>query len=167
MPMTTNQFGLGYGRRINRPDYEDLNPFLFFLDKYTFDAEQSIPETNMTALCRIITRYKQFLTTTILLSHTKDLFNETFEQKGFATIVRQGNYGTMSNASISVSAQLKPFKWLTSSVYTEARYLRFTGMLYGEYIDMENINTLINVNNQFSFKKGWSAELGGFTVPVE
>ncbi|MEI2747265.1 MAG: outer membrane beta-barrel protein [Ferruginibacter sp.] len=26
---------------------------------------------------------------------------------------------------------------------------------------MDNINTLFNVNNQFSFKKGWSAELGG------
>jgi iron complex outermembrane receptor protein len=157
-----NQFGLSYGRRINRPDYEDLNPFLFFLDKYTFDAGNPFLKPMYSHVVELSHTYKQFLTTTINLSHTKDLFNETFEQKGFATIVRQGNYGTMSNASISVSAQLKPFKWLTSSVYTEARYLRFTGMLYGEYIDMENINTLINVNNQFSFKKGWSAELGGF-----
>ena len=29
-----NTLGLSYGRRINRPDYEDLNPFLFFIDKY-------------------------------------------------------------------------------------------------------------------------------------
>src|SRR5207342_2139165 len=31
-----NQFGFSYGHRIERPDYEDLNPFLFFLDKYTY-----------------------------------------------------------------------------------------------------------------------------------
>jgi hypothetical protein len=33
-----NSFGFSFGRRINRPDYEDLNPFLFFLDKYTYGA---------------------------------------------------------------------------------------------------------------------------------
>ena len=32
-----NTFGLNYGRRIERPDYEDLNPFILFLDKYTFE----------------------------------------------------------------------------------------------------------------------------------
>ncbi|MEQ1676928.1 MAG: TonB-dependent receptor, partial [Chitinophagaceae bacterium] len=32
-----NSFVLNYGRRIERPDYEDLNPFITFLDKYTFE----------------------------------------------------------------------------------------------------------------------------------
>jgi hypothetical protein len=31
-----NQFGFSNNRRINRPDYEDLNLFLFFLDKYSY-----------------------------------------------------------------------------------------------------------------------------------
>src|SRR6202012_585923 len=30
-----NTFTLNYGRRIDRPAYQDLNPFLFFLDQYT------------------------------------------------------------------------------------------------------------------------------------
>ncbi|HEX2532781.1 MAG TPA: outer membrane beta-barrel protein, partial [Chitinophagaceae bacterium] len=32
-----NQFGLSFGRRIDRPAYQDLNPFLFFLDNYTYE----------------------------------------------------------------------------------------------------------------------------------
>ena len=50
--------------------------------------------------------YNQFLTTTINYANTKDLFNETFEQKGYATIVKQGNFGRANSASISVSAQI-------------------------------------------------------------
>ncbi|MEI9807493.1 MAG: outer membrane beta-barrel family protein [Bacteroidota bacterium] len=33
----TNSFVINYGRRINRPDYESLNPFIHFLDRYTFE----------------------------------------------------------------------------------------------------------------------------------
>src|ERR1700722_14653747 len=33
-----NTFTLNYGRRIDRPAYQDLNPFLFFLDQYTYQA---------------------------------------------------------------------------------------------------------------------------------
>ena len=36
-PSDKNSFVLNYGRRISRPDYEDLNPFILFLDKYTFE----------------------------------------------------------------------------------------------------------------------------------
>src|SRR5678816_2955791 len=32
-----NSFVLNYGRRIQRPNYQDLNPFILFLDKYTFE----------------------------------------------------------------------------------------------------------------------------------
>ena len=31
-----NTFGLSYGRRIDRPGYQDLNPFQYLLDKYTY-----------------------------------------------------------------------------------------------------------------------------------
>jgi len=33
-----NQFGFNIGRRIDRPAYQDLNPFLFFLDNYTYQS---------------------------------------------------------------------------------------------------------------------------------
>ncbi|MBL0146708.1 MAG: TonB-dependent receptor family protein [Chitinophagaceae bacterium] len=32
-----NQFSFSYGRRIKRPDYEDMNPFLYYIDNYTYD----------------------------------------------------------------------------------------------------------------------------------
>src|SRR5205085_9969208 len=34
-----NTFGFSYGRRIDRPNYRDMNPFKYFLDQYTYEAE--------------------------------------------------------------------------------------------------------------------------------
>lgn len=157
-----HQFGFSYGRRINRPDYEDLNPFLFFLDKYTYGAGNPFLKPQYSDILELNHTYNQFLTTTLNYSHTRDLFNETFEQSGFATIVRQGNYGYMNDLSLSVSAQVPVAKWWSANIYAEGKYNQFKGRLYGEDLDVNGTTGLVNITNQFTFKKGWSAEISGF-----
>ncbi|MFN8252604.1 MAG: TonB-dependent receptor [Ferruginibacter sp.] len=162
-PTEKNQFSFSYGRRINRPDYEDLNPFMFFLDKYTYGAGNPFLKPMYSHVLELSHTFKQFLTTTVNYSYTKDLFNEMFEQKDFATIVRQGNYGHMNDASVSVSVQKGVTKWWNTMVYTEAKYNQFKGILSsGEDIDTHATTFLANINNQFKFKKGWSAEISGW-----
>ena len=161
-PTEKNQFSISYGRRINRPDYEDLNPFLFFLDKYTYGSGNPFLKPMYSQVLEASHTYKQFLTTTVNYSHTKDLFSETFRQKDFATIVSQGNYGVMNDASASVNAQIPVAKWWNMNVYTEGKYNQFKGILYGDDVNLDATTFLANISNQFKFKKGWSAEVGGF-----
>ncbi|HCY90728.1 MAG TPA: TonB-dependent receptor [Chitinophagaceae bacterium] len=161
-PGTNHQFGFNYGRRINRPDYEDLNPFLFFLDKYTYGSGNPYLRPMFSDVLEFSHTYRQKLTTTLKYARTKDLFNETFEERGFATIVRVGNYGLMQNVNISVSAQLSPAKWLKSVLFTEARHIWFSGILYGEEFNQSQSAVLFHVNNQADLGKGWTAELAGF-----
>ncbi len=47
-------------------------------------------------------------------------------------------------------------------VYTAANYRHFNGAVNGNEVDLSATTFLANINNQFSFKKGWSAELSGF-----
>jgi iron complex outermembrane recepter protein len=165
-----NQFAFSYGRRIDRPAYQDLNPFLFFLDKYTYEAGNPFIKPQFTNNFEVSHTYKNFLTTTINYSRTNNYMNETFEQeevngaKTYATIVRHGNIGKRDAAGIAVSAQVPVAKWWNASIYSNYNYNKFKGRLNGngEYIDVAASNVLFNVNNQFKFEKGWSAELGGF-----
>ncbi len=166
-----NQFGLSFGRRIDRPAYQDLNPFLFFLDKFTYQAGNPYLKPQFTNNIELSHTFRNVLTTTLNYSHTVDYKNETFEQekdvngnKGYATIVRNGNIGKKDGAGISVSAQLNVRKWWSAQLYTNYNYTRFNGRLNGngEYINIDAANLLFNVNNQFHFAKGWAAELGGF-----
>jgi iron complex outermembrane recepter protein len=161
-PTEKNQFSFSYGRRINRPDYEDLNPFLFFLDKYTYGAGNPFLKPMYSHVLEASHTYRQFLTTTLNYSYTKDLFSETFQQKDFATIVSQGNYGLMNDASISISAQIPVQKWWSMNVYMEGKYNQFKGLLYGEEVNVDATTFLANVSNQFKFKKGWSGEVTGW-----
>jgi len=166
-----NQFAFSFGRRIDRPAYQDLNPFLFFLDKFTYQAGNPFIKPQFTNNFEVSHTYKNFLTTTINYSLTTDYMNETFEQekdingsKGYATIVRQGNIGRRDAAGVAISAQVPVAKWWNASIYTNYNYNKFKGRLNGngEYIDVAASNILFNVNNQFKFNKGWSGELSGF-----
>jgi outer membrane receptor protein involved in Fe transport len=164
-----HQWGFNVGRRIDRPAYQDLNPFLFFLDNYTYEAGNPYLRPQYSNNVEVSHTFKGFLTTTVNYSHTKDFHTETFEQaqlpngeNGYATIVRQGNIGKRDNAGIAVSAQIPVQKWWTAILYTNFNYSKFSGELNHEMIDVEAATVLVNINNQFKFKKGWSAELSGF-----
>ena len=157
-----NQFSFSYGRRINRPAYEDLNPFMFYLDKYTYGEGNPFLRPSYANVLEMSHTYNQWLTTTVNYSQTKDLFSETFEPRGFATVIKQGNFASSGNASVSVSAQKNVTKIWLLIIYSEANYRKYKGLLFGNSGNRSGSNYLININNQFKFNKGWSAELSGF-----
>lgn len=165
-----NQFSASFGRRIDRPAYQNLNPFLFFLDKYTYEAGNTFLKPQYTNNFEVTHTFKSWLTTTLNYSITRDMIAETFEQAenvngtdGLATIVRRGNIGERNAAGISVSAQVPVTKWWTAILYSNFNYNKFSGTINGgEKIDIDAANLTGNVNNQFKFNKGWSAELSGW-----
>jgi hypothetical protein len=157
-----NQFSLSYGRRINRPDYEDLNPFLFFLDKYTYGGGNPFLKPSYANALEASHTFKQFLTTTISFTNTKNLFTDVFDQKGYATVVKKDNFGQTNIGGISMSAQIPVKKWWMLIAYHEYNYGEYKGLLNGENVKLGAGTYLINLNNQFTLKNGWSAELSGF-----
>lgn len=157
-----NQLTLNYGRRIDRPAYQDLNPFLFFLDEYTYQAGNPYLQPQYTQNVELSHTYNRSLTTTLNYSYTQNFFTQTFEQSGQATIVRNGNIGVRQNAGVSVSYMLPVAKWWTTVLYSDVNYTKFTGMLYGQDLDVQATTLLLNVNNQFNLAHGWAGELSGF-----
>ena len=158
-----NQFGLSMGRRIERPRYEDLNPFMFFIDKYTYGRGNPYLKPQYTNNIELSHTFKGFLTTTINYGETTNMFSEIFDQEGsYATTVTQGNIGKRKNYGVAMSAQIPVAKWLNSNVYANYNYDKLNGKLTGEDFAVEAGNLTVNLNNQLTFKKGWSAELSGW-----
>ncbi len=157
-----NDLTLNYGRRIDRPAYQDMNPFMFFLDNYTYEVGNPYLQPQYTDNVEFSHTFKKFLTTTLNYSHTKNIFAETFEQQGNATVIRRGNIGKRDNAGIAISMQKPITKWWTPILYANFNYNHYSGILNKEPLNIEATNFLVNLNNQFKFGKGWSAELSGF-----
>lgn len=158
-----NQFGISVGRRIDRPRYEDLNPFQFFIDKYTYGRGNPYLKPQYSNNIELTHTFKGFLTTTINYSQTKNMFSEIFDQEGeYATLITEGNIGKRQNAGIAVSAQVPVAKWLSSNLYANYNYNKLKGQLVGEDFEVSAGNVVLNMNNQFTFNHGWSGELSGW-----
>jgi iron complex outermembrane receptor protein len=157
-----NTFNMNFGRRIDRPDYGDLNPFLFFLDEYTYQAGNPYLQPQISTNIELSHTYHNMLTTTLNYSNTQNFFAETFQQEGHATIVRRGNIGRRENAGIAVSLNMPVTKWWNTTIYVNVNYNHYTGELYGEALDANAIQGMGNMTNMFKFKHGWSAELSGW-----
>ena len=161
-PTRRTQFTLNYGRRIDRPAYQDLNPFLFFLDQYTYQAGNPYLQPQYTSNVELSHTYKHWLTTTLNYSYTVNFFTETFQQSGQATIVRNGNIGSRQNAGIAVSAMQTIDQMVDGDPLHQCQLQQVHGhAIWSEY-RCKRYTLLLNLNNQFNFQHGWSGELSGF-----
>ena len=96
---------LNYGRRINRPDYEDLNPFIHFLDRYTFEQGNPNLQPQFSHNIEISHTYKGFLTTTLNYSKTTNIITEVLEQNTIKneTFVKKSNIASQRQYGVSVA----------------------------------------------------------------
>jgi len=158
-----NQFVLNYGRRIERPDYEDLNPFYNFLDKYTFQVGNPYLKPQFTNSVELGHTYGGFLTTTLNYSYTKDIITEIVEQidSTNTTFVKQSNIATQKNIGLSINAAVPVAKWWKANIYTNVYYNQYNGIINNDPVTVEATTWMINLNNQFTFKNGWGADMTG------
>jgi hypothetical protein len=157
-----NQYTINFGRRIDRPSYQDLNPFLFYVDNYTYNKGNPFLQPQISNNFELGYTYNQFITTTLNYSVTDKIFQESMIQDGYATIVQTNNIGTKTNYGISSNIQYAAKKIFSSNIYLAYTHDNFKGQVAGDKLDLTADMYLISINNQFKFEKGWSAELSGW-----
>ncbi|MGN6615994.1 MAG: TonB-dependent receptor domain-containing protein [Ilyomonas sp.] len=163
-PNEKNQFALSYGRRIQRPDYEDLNPFYYFLDKYTYQVGNPYLKPQFSHNIELNHTYKGFLTTSLSYSQTNDIIQEVLEQIDslHTSYVKRDNIAKQNNVNLSVSAMVPVTKFWKANIYAQGNYNRFKGFVNNGNIDVDGMGFMTNISNQFTLKKGWGFELSGF-----
>lgn len=157
-----NTFNLNFGRRIDRPSYQDLNPFFYFLDEYTYKKGNTLLRPQFTNSVEFSHNYKGFLTTTFNYSRTEDAFIDALDQIRPKTFLSRKNIGTKQNMGVAVSANFPINKIWNTNIYLNGFINKYYGVLNTGILDVSAPAFMTNINNQFKFKKGWSAELSGF-----
>ena len=159
-----NSFGLNYGRRISRPDYEDLNPFILFLDKYTFEQGNPNLQPQFAHNVELSHTYKGFLTTTLNYTRTTDIINEVLEQNTDRneTYVKKSNIANQRQYGIAVNAGGQVTKWWSGNLWVNVYNNRFEGVVNGDHVDIGATTGQANISNQFKLGKTWNAELSGY-----
>ncbi len=159
-----NTFSLNYGRRIERPDYADLNPFYFFLDKYTYQTGNPNLRPQFSHNMELSHSFKGFLNTTLNYYKATDLINDIFEQNEATkeTFVIKSNIASQQQIGLAVSAGFPVGKKVNVNLYSHLSNNRFKGFINNSNVDISNSFVESNASLQIDMGKGWKSELSGF-----
>jgi iron complex outermembrane receptor protein len=159
-----NQFNFSYSRRITRPDYDDLNPFTFFLDSLTYGQGNPYLQPQFTNNFELSHTFHRFLTTTINYTVTNDIITELLKQntEKNETYQTKENFSSMKQFGVAVMANFPIQKWWNANVYLNVFNNHYSGLYQTEPIDVQFTSLMANMTNTFTLGKGWGAEVSGW-----
>ena len=159
------QWNLTYSRRIDRPAYQDLNPFEFKLDEYTFQKGNTSLKPQYTNSIALTHTYKYKLNMKLSYSHVKDIFTQLIDtaEKSKAFMSKQ-NLATQDLIALNVSYPFM-YKNFTSFINMNTNYSEYKADFgEGREIDLDAFALSVFMQNSLKFgkTKKWTAELTGF-----
>jgi hypothetical protein len=164
-------FGMNYSRRIDRPGYSDLNPFVFFLDNYTYNVGNPMLMPQLTNSFELSHTYLGGISTTLGYSHTDQVITQILKQEAETrkTFQTTANMAQRVTYSLGISLPVPIKNWWTSNTDIFLNRAELTGN-----ISSSNINTTGNMfylssNHTFTLPKDYKIEFGGnyFTGGLE
>ena len=162
--------GVSVSRRIGRPGYSQLNPFLFLIDpttyatgspgllpQFTWSYELSYTMKNLNFTFGYShTTHSQ----NIVISKFKDVF-PNIPSDDNVTVQIPVNFSSTDYYGVSISAPIRVNKWWNMINNANIYYQHFNGKLGTTQLDKGRPAADLRTNNTFTMKKGWTAELTG------
>lgn len=157
-----NTFILSYSRRIRRPSYQQLNPFLFFRDPYTYNSGNPALVPSFTQFVELRYSYKQYFGVTVSYGGGNNGINSITQATGDVFITRPLNYIDGWQTGIIPYAVFRPAKWWALHLNAVLLWQHITGTASSVNFDQRVSTHEIEVSNQFRLGNTWAAELNGF-----
>jgi len=160
----TNTLKVGYGRRITRPYYADLNPFVTILDKYSIIDGNPFLRPQYSDDFQFMYSYKSVFSFGMEYNPNSNSLIEYDFQRGGIFIAQIINLGKRIFMGLEANLQFNPVKWWNLSLHAELNHTSYQGQLTGSYLNNSSTYIYLSNNNQFDLSNGWSAELYTFYV---
>lgn len=160
-----HEAGFSYSRRIDRPDYESLNPFVNFADLYTYSMGNPFLNPQYTNSFELSYSYKKTLNATLGYSHTSNamtrvLLSDTAKKTLF---ISYQNLAVKKSYNLNINSPLTIFKWWTTNNNMTVFYNEFsTPNLLGMPYKSGKLAVNINTNQTFSINSSTNVELAAY-----
>lgn len=157
---------LTYSRRIDRPNYEDLNPFEWRLDELSFRKGNPflLPQYNNNL--ELSYTLKQAATISLGYSNSQDVVTDIVENdpnKPGRSFINYRNLASQEQFSLSINSPLPLTKWW-NGYFSATLYKAYYKARFPEYtFDVETpIATNIYMEHNFSLPKDYTFEVSGW-----
>ncbi|MCB0533944.1 MAG: TonB-dependent receptor [Lewinellaceae bacterium] len=150
----THALNISIGRRVTRPNYQNLNPFEKPLSELTAWKGNPFLRPNYIMNYQVTYAFKQKLTITNQYSVTKDFFASIFEIRGDdRNVIIPRNMGRVTQYSISASYPLEVCKFWEITTFLDGGRNTYKGNLDGTEINLSQTTWSVRVQN--SLKLPW------------
>lgn len=159
-----NQLGFSYGRRIDRPSYDALNPFMYYLDQYTYNKGNPFLNPQYTHNFEVNYTFMQKYLLSVNYSRVNDVITDVIlpdpAQKALyqtnANIAKNISYGANLNVPVQIA------KWWQMNNNLNVFHLSFESPdLAGEALKTGKTSFQFKSQQSFMINDGLTAELSG------
>jgi len=157
-----NEVGVSYSRRIDRPGYDDLNPFIFYLDQYTYQKGNPFLNPQYTNSFELNYTWNKTINVSVGYSRTTDAITQVLltDPVSKATFQTNLNLQTQTGYNVNINSPFTITKWWTGNVNGSAFYLGFkSDSLLGATLDRGKWAYQGMLTQTFQVAKAYKVEL--------
>ena len=162
---TNHVLNFSYSRRIDRPNYQDLNPFRFYLDRFTYQEGNPYLQPQYTNSFQVTHVFKGAFSTSLGYSRIQDVIvrevpgqvkerNETF--------VMANNLDKQDNLNLTLSFPVPIRKWWTIQNNVTVLYNQYNTVYLDQVYNVDVVSWNAYMANNFVLGKGLTGELAGW-----
>lgn len=158
-----HQVQFSYSKRINRPDYDDLNPFRYYVDAFVFYEGNPLLQPEMANAFEFNYSFGKNLHASLYYTSVKDVMTSVLTQipEQNVTIRSISNIEGFRNKGINLNHSYSPLSFWTSINNANVFENHFFGEFNKEAINNRSWSYSLQSNNIFKLPKKWSIELNG------
>jgi iron complex outermembrane receptor protein len=157
-----NEMSFSYSRRIDRPQYDNLNPFVYHLDPYTYQKGNPYLKPQYTNNFEVGYTYNKNLNITLGYSRTTDVITELpgTDPATKVAFVTQQNLQVQNSYNLNIYTPYTINKWWNGNVNATGFYLGFkSNGLEGGNLDRGQAAYQIRTTQTFLPVKGYKIEV--------
>lgn len=156
---TANTLIFDYNRRITRPQYQDLNPFVAYIDEYFYSTGNTFLKPQYTTVYQITDIFKEKYKLDISIQNTKDFFVPIFQQDNTTRVITATtrNIGTRAEYSAELTLPFDLNKWWNTNIYLYGSFQRY--MYYDPQPTKSTTDFEVKITQDFTITNSIRAEL--------
>ncbi|RYZ44317.1 MAG: TonB-dependent receptor, partial [Sphingobacteriales bacterium] len=154
-----NFLDLSFARRVRRPNYQYLNPFVYFVDQYSLSAGNPDLNPQFAYQLEFKYRYKRYFGIGLQYNYHNDVIFQVTEAVDKVFVTRPRNVAKGVITSLITNATIPVATWWNININLNLAHLHLQGEAYDQAIDQETFSIRSNMNQQFTLGNGFSAEI--------
>lgn len=157
---------LAYGRRIQRPNYQNLNPFIYFQDVYTYSQGNPYLRPEYTHALDLTYTVKSVYVFALGYSQTSDMIAWVTQRENPGSLVTQTraeNLNSQRQWTLTATAPYAPWKWWTITNALNASYTTFLLQAVANAPrTVQGLAAVYGLNNDFTVPGNWNLSASGY-----